>query len=149
MFADKRYQRADKRDKLPRWITSHLQQAHLNLTTDMLLTVAREFMRNMAQPFDRGAVGKSLLSEEILEEMARQAGGGGHGAAGGVGVGGNAVGFNAPGVPAGNGGAGRLLAAPAAAAGGAGGGGHGGQQQQQQQQAATAQVEEVDPMEEG
>lgn len=33
MFADKRYQRHDKRDKLPGWITSHLREAHLNLST--------------------------------------------------------------------------------------------------------------------
>ena len=27
----------------------------MNLSTDMLVTVAREFMRTMAQPYDRGA----------------------------------------------------------------------------------------------
>ena len=41
VFADVRYQRHDKRDKLPAWITSHLKEAHLNLSTDMLLNVAR------------------------------------------------------------------------------------------------------------
>lgn len=30
---------------------------------DMLLTVARDFMRSMAQPFDRGEVGRMLLNE--------------------------------------------------------------------------------------
>ncbi|CAD7699872.1 unnamed protein product, partial [Ostreobium quekettii] len=35
VFADKRYQRHDKRDKLPKWITSHLRDSHLNLSTDM------------------------------------------------------------------------------------------------------------------
>jgi hypothetical protein len=33
VFADKRYQRHDKRDKLPNWITRHLKDAHLNLST--------------------------------------------------------------------------------------------------------------------
>lgn len=33
VFADKRYQRSDKRDKLPNWITRHLRDAHLNLST--------------------------------------------------------------------------------------------------------------------
>lgn len=61
--ADKRYQRHDKRDKLPAWITSHFKDSHLNLSTDMLLCIAREFMRGMAQPYDRNAVGRSLLSE--------------------------------------------------------------------------------------
>ena len=64
VFADQRYQRHDKRDKLPGWITSHLRDAHLNLSTDMLMHVAREFMRSMAQPYDRLAIGKSLLTEE-------------------------------------------------------------------------------------
>ncbi len=64
VFADNRYQRHDKRDKLPAWITSHLKDSHLNLSTDMLLHIARDFMRSMAQPYDRMAVGRSLLTEE-------------------------------------------------------------------------------------
>ncbi|KAF5843023.1 DNA repair helicase [Dunaliella salina] len=69
VFADKRYQRSDKRDKLPNWITRHLRDGHLNLSTDMLLTVTREFMRNMAQPFDQASVGRSLLSEAQLNAL--------------------------------------------------------------------------------
>ncbi|KAK9841666.1 hypothetical protein WJX74_009815 [Apatococcus lobatus] len=69
IFADKRYQRHDKRDKLPGWITTHLKDAHLNLSTDMLMHVAREFMRGMAQPYDRMAVGRSLLTEEQANSM--------------------------------------------------------------------------------
>lgn len=64
--ADKRYQRHDKRDKLPAWITQHLKDSHLNLSTDMLLCIAREFMRSMAQPYDRAATGRSLLSEATV-----------------------------------------------------------------------------------
>lgn len=69
VFADKRYQRHDKRDKLPRWITSQLQEAHMNLSTDMLLVVTREFMRSMAQPVDPAATRKGLLSQEALNAM--------------------------------------------------------------------------------
>mmetsp|Transcript_5423 Transcript_5423/g.11986 ORF Transcript_5423/g.11986 Transcript_5423/m.11986 type:complete len:760 (+) Transcript_5423:301-2580(+) len=69
VFADRRYQRHDKRDKLPGWITRHLKEAHLNLSTDMLMHVARDFMRAMAQPYDRGAVGQSLLSEEAVNAL--------------------------------------------------------------------------------
>lgn len=69
VFADKRYQRGDKRDKLPRWITSHLPDSHLNLSTDMLISIAREFMREMAQPFDRGSVGESLLSKAAVDAL--------------------------------------------------------------------------------
>ena len=66
---DKRYQRHDKRDKLPAWITQHLKDSHLNLSTDMLLCIAREFMRSMAQPYDRAAVGRSLLSEATVNAL--------------------------------------------------------------------------------
>ncbi|KAF5947227.1 hypothetical protein HYC85_013184 [Camellia sinensis] len=42
IFADKRYSRHDKRSKLPGWILSHLHDAHLNLSTDMAMHIARE-----------------------------------------------------------------------------------------------------------
>ena len=35
----------------------------------MLMHVAREFMRGMAQPYDRMQVGKSLLTEEQANAM--------------------------------------------------------------------------------
>lgn len=73
VFADKRYQRHDKRDKLPAWITSNLRESHLNLSTDMLLAVVREFMRSMAQPFDPMQIGQSLLTEEAVNGMATAA----------------------------------------------------------------------------
>lgn len=69
VFADKRYQRGDKRDKLPRWITTNLKDTNLNLSTDMLVSIAREFMREMAQPIESDNVGKSLLSLETLESL--------------------------------------------------------------------------------
>lgn len=37
-----RYSRHDKRSKLPSWILSHLRDAHLNLSTDMAVHIARE-----------------------------------------------------------------------------------------------------------
>lgn len=37
-----RYSRHDKRSKLPGWILAHLRDAHLNLSTDMALHIARE-----------------------------------------------------------------------------------------------------------
>ncbi|KAF9686971.1 hypothetical protein SADUNF_Sadunf02G0045500 [Salix dunnii] len=71
IFADKRYSRHDKRSKLPGWILSHLRDSHLNLSTDMALHIAREFLRKMAQPYDKtGSSGKkTLLSQEDLEKM--------------------------------------------------------------------------------
>ncbi|KAM0027852.1 putative DNA helicase chromatin remodeling SNF2 family [Helianthus debilis subsp. tardiflorus] len=70
IFADKRYTRHDKRSKLPGWILSHLRDAHLNLSTDMAVHIAREFLRKMAQPYDKTGGGKkTLLSQEDLEKM--------------------------------------------------------------------------------
>ncbi|XP_068338781.1 general transcription and DNA repair factor IIH helicase subunit XPD-like [Pyrus communis] len=71
IFADKRYSRHDKRPKLPGWILSHLRDAHLNLSTDMALHIAREFLRKMAQPYDKvggGSGKKTLLSQEDRED---------------------------------------------------------------------------------
>ncbi|KAF8401662.1 hypothetical protein HHK36_012608 [Tetracentron sinense] len=74
IFADKRYSRHDKRSKLPGWILSHLRDAHLNLSTDMALHIAREFLRKMAQPYDKagGSGKKTLLSQEDLENSAAE-----------------------------------------------------------------------------
>ncbi|KAL6217389.1 hypothetical protein ACLB2K_010606 [Fragaria x ananassa] len=72
IFADKRYSRHDKRSKLPGWILSHLRDAHLNLSTDMALHIAREFLRKMAQPYDKTGSSsgrKTLLSQDDLERM--------------------------------------------------------------------------------
>ncbi|KAG2697138.1 hypothetical protein I3760_07G091400 [Carya illinoinensis] len=71
IFADKRYSRHDKRSKLPGWILSHLRDSHLNLSTDMALHIAREFLRKMAQPYDKtgGSSSKTLLSQEDVEKM--------------------------------------------------------------------------------
>jgi DNA excision repair protein ERCC-2 len=73
IFADKRYQRHDKRDKLPKWITSHLSNAHLDLSTDMLIHIVRDFMRSMAQPLAPAAIGKALLSAEDLNRRSSSA----------------------------------------------------------------------------
>ncbi|XP_057566961.1 general transcription and DNA repair factor IIH helicase subunit XPD isoform X2 [Hippopotamus amphibius kiboko] len=68
VFADKRFARADKRGKLPRWIQEHLTDANLNLTVDEGVQVAKYFLRQMAQPFHReDQLGLSLLSLEQLE----------------------------------------------------------------------------------
>eukprot|EP00245_Coleochaete_scutata_P017081 TRINITY_DN8205_c0_g2_i1.p1 TRINITY_DN8205_c0_g2~~TRINITY_DN8205_c0_g2_i1.p1 ORF type:complete len:139 (+),score=24.66 TRINITY_DN8205_c0_g2_i1:31-417(+) len=68
ILADKRYNRPDKRTKLPGWIISNLKDAHLNLSTDMALHIAREFLRRMAQPLTGPATG-NLLSQADVEAM--------------------------------------------------------------------------------
>uniref|UniRef100_A0A4W3GEM2 TFIIH basal transcription factor complex helicase XPD subunit-like n=1 Tax=Callorhinchus milii TaxID=7868 RepID=A0A4W3GEM2_CALMI len=51
IFADKRFARADKRGKLPRWIQEHITDSNLNLTVDEAVQVSKHFLRQMAQPF--------------------------------------------------------------------------------------------------
>ncbi len=44
-----------------------VQDSHLNLSTDMLMHVARAFMRSMGQPYSSGDIGKSLLTEAQVQ----------------------------------------------------------------------------------
>uniref|UniRef100_A0A671RPH9 General transcription and DNA repair factor IIH helicase subunit XPD n=1 Tax=Sinocyclocheilus anshuiensis TaxID=1608454 RepID=A0A671RPH9_9TELE len=78
IFADKRYARADKRGKLPRWIQEHLTDGSLNLTIDETVQLAKYFLRQMAQPFrQEDQLGLSLLtleqlqSEDMLQKIAQ------------------------------------------------------------------------------
>ncbi|KAF9600861.1 hypothetical protein IFM89_013457 [Coptis chinensis] len=70
-IAGGRYSHHDKRSKLPGWILSHFRDAHLNLSTYKALHIAREFLRKMAQPYDKaGSSGKkTVLSQEDLEKL--------------------------------------------------------------------------------
>uniref|UniRef100_A0A670JG58 General transcription and DNA repair factor IIH helicase subunit XPD n=1 Tax=Podarcis muralis TaxID=64176 RepID=A0A670JG58_PODMU len=68
VFADKRFARADKRGKLPRWIQEHITDANLNLTVDEAVQVSKFFLRQMAQPFRKeDQLGLSLLTFEQLQ----------------------------------------------------------------------------------
>jgi len=49
IFADKRFARADKRSKLPRWINQYITEAASNLSTDMALGLSKVFMRSISQ----------------------------------------------------------------------------------------------------
>ncbi|XP_067874911.1 general transcription and DNA repair factor IIH helicase subunit XPD isoform X2 [Heterodontus francisci] len=68
IFADKRFARADKRGKLPRWIQEHITDSNLNLTVDEAVQIAKHFLRQMAQPFKQeDQLGLSLLSLDQLQ----------------------------------------------------------------------------------
>lgn len=60
VFADKRFARADKRDKLPRWIAAQIDESHANLSSDMALVESVRFLKQMAQ--DMPTVGKNGVS---------------------------------------------------------------------------------------
>ncbi|KAJ3014416.1 DNA-dependent ATPase of the nucleotide excision repair factor 4 complex [Thoreauomyces humboldtii] len=68
VFADKRFARADKRSKLPKWINAGMTEACINLSTDMALAMSKKFLRSMAQPFEHTQLGVSLWDEEELRK---------------------------------------------------------------------------------
>jgi len=73
VFADKRFSRADKRGKIPRWIQEHLTDNLCNLSTDEAIQISKKWLRQMAQPFNRkDQLGLSLLTLEQLESEEMQ-----------------------------------------------------------------------------
>jgi len=73
VFADKRFAKADKRAKLPKWINSYITDTAANLSTDMAMVISKRFLRSMAQPFEIGQDGISLWGlEDILRRQAQQ-----------------------------------------------------------------------------
>jgi DNA excision repair protein ERCC-2 len=70
IFADKRYNRVDKRSKLPQWISQFLNEQHLNLSVDDAAAVVRTFLKEMAQPIDKESqIGVSLWTKEHVEQQ--------------------------------------------------------------------------------
>ncbi|KAG1453914.1 hypothetical protein G6F55_007887 [Rhizopus delemar] len=67
VFADKRFARADKRAKLPKWINQYVTDASTNLSTDMSLVIAKKFLRTMAQPYEASQTGVSLWTVKDIE----------------------------------------------------------------------------------
>lgn len=68
LLADKRYVRADKKNKLPKWILELMADAHVDLDTQAALSVARLYLRQMAQPLG-DALENALLTEDEVRAM--------------------------------------------------------------------------------
>ncbi|KAG2349907.1 DNA repair helicase [Suillus weaverae] len=68
VFADKRFARADKRAKLPRWINQYITEVASNLSTDMALTLSKLFMRTISQNPNENQTGVSLWTLEDIEK---------------------------------------------------------------------------------
>jgi DNA excision repair protein ERCC-2 len=66
IFADSRYNRHDKRSKLPKWIQQFLPPANLNASTGSTVDMVRSFLREMAQPVDPVAMRSILLDEATI-----------------------------------------------------------------------------------
>ncbi|KAJ7172483.1 hypothetical protein C8R46DRAFT_1086107 [Mycena filopes] len=73
VFADKRFARADKRAKLPRWINQYITETAANLSTDMALTLSKLFMRGISQNPEEDQTGISLWTlEDVLKAQEKQ-----------------------------------------------------------------------------
>ncbi|KAK0459722.1 uncharacterized protein EV420DRAFT_1537392 [Desarmillaria tabescens] len=68
VFADKRFARADKRAKLPRWINQYITDTASNLSTDMALTLSKLFMRTISQNPNENQTGISLWTLADIEK---------------------------------------------------------------------------------
>ncbi|KAF9564648.1 DNA repair helicase [Agrocybe pediades] len=68
IFADKRFARADKRAKLPRWINQYITETASNLSTDMAITLSKLFMRTISQNPNENSTGISLWTLEDIEK---------------------------------------------------------------------------------
>nr|CCA21515.1 predicted protein putative [Albugo laibachii Nc14] len=64
LFADSRYNRADKRSKLPPWIKQFMVESYLNLSVDMAVHLAKRYLALMAQPVDEKTNVNSILLDE-------------------------------------------------------------------------------------
>lgn len=69
VFADKRYARGDKKNKLPQWIQNLMPQSQVDLDCTAALSVIRSYVRVMAQPIAQGEADKVLLTEEQARQL--------------------------------------------------------------------------------
>lgn len=56
IFADKRYNRVDKRGKLPKWIHQFITEERLNISTYEAMHHAKTFLKEMSMPMDRVSI---------------------------------------------------------------------------------------------
>ena len=68
VLADKRFNKPDKRAKLPPWIRSFIRTSSLNLSTDFAVEQIKVFLKVMGQPIDRESLTSILLSEEDVNK---------------------------------------------------------------------------------
>merc|ERR1711862_367891 len=69
ILADSRYNRQDKRSKLPKWMLQFLSEHYLNLSTDAAMVFVKQFLRLMSQPIDQTALQSVLLTIKEVQSM--------------------------------------------------------------------------------
>ncbi|GMI50758.1 hypothetical protein TeGR_g13600, partial [Tetraparma gracilis] len=71
IFADSRYNRTDKRSKLPKWIQAFLTEDLMNLSADVASSYVKSFLREMSQPIDQTRLADVFYGEDDIEELER------------------------------------------------------------------------------
>lgn len=71
ILADRRYCRADKKNKLPKWILELMPETHVDVDAQSSVSIARQYLRLMAQPATAESNQSALLSEAQVTEMSR------------------------------------------------------------------------------
>jgi len=69
IFADARYNRSDKKNKLPKWIKQFLHEGYMNLSTDVAINYVRSFLREMSQPIDQVKLQQVFYTIQALQDM--------------------------------------------------------------------------------
>jgi DNA excision repair protein ERCC-2 len=68
ILADFRYNKQDKRTKMPQWIQQFMRESSLNVSTDVAIDHMKSYLKQMAQPVDRDALEKIVLNEQQVQE---------------------------------------------------------------------------------
>jgi hypothetical protein len=72
ILADSRYNRADKRSKLPPWIVQFIRESSLNLSTDLAMDQMKAFLKVAGQPIDQQALQTILFDRDQVAGLAQQ-----------------------------------------------------------------------------
>eukprot|EP01054_Gregarina_sp_Poly1_P003100 Gregarina_sp_Poly_1__3099@NODE_1872_length_3157_cov_37_260841_g1214_i0_p1_GENE_NODE_1872_length_3157_cov_37_260841_g1214_i0NODE_1872_length_3157_cov_37_260841_g1214_i0_p1_ORF_typecomplete_len864_score121_63Helicase_C_2/PF13307_6/7_4e03Helicase_C_2/PF13307_6/2_3e47HBB/PF06777_11/5_2e24HBB/PF06777_11/1_3e06DEAD_2/PF06733_15/3_3e23DEAD_2/PF06733_15/1_4e06ResIII/PF04851_15/4_3e12DEAD/PF00270_29/0_068DEAD/PF00270_29/2_7e02AAA_22/PF13401_6/45AAA_22/PF13401_6/0_77FtsK_SpoIIIE/PF01580_18/0_15DUF2075/PF0 len=67
VFADFRYGKTDKKEKMPEWILTCMDPHHTSLSVDVAVAIAKRFLLEMSQPFTTTM--KSRLDERALKRL--------------------------------------------------------------------------------
>jgi DNA excision repair protein ERCC-2 len=71
ILADSRYNRADKRSKLPPWIVQFIRESSLNLSTDLTMDQMK-FLKVAGQLIDQQALQTILFDKDQVVGLAQQ-----------------------------------------------------------------------------
>jgi len=69
VFADSRYGDADKLEKLPKWVRKFLYSSQCNLSAEAGISLAKRFLKKMAQPPPSPAPGEKSLTVLTLQDI--------------------------------------------------------------------------------